>query len=221
MDLSQTLVDISLMALPLLLGVTLHEAGHAYAAFYLGDDTAKRAGRLSLNPLVHVDRVGTIIVPIAMKLLGAPFMFGWAKPVPVNVGRLRNPRRDSIIVSLAGPSANIIIAIVGGFLINMVYNMGYGPQDWAFDTLVYMVFLNVLLAVLNLMPIPPLDGGHVLMGLLPYEQSQQLAKIAPFGFFIVIGIFMTVPNIIVLPTMFFSSLIFGDELSSIIFGMAG
>lgn len=208
MDLSQTLVDISLMALPLLLGVTLHEAGHAYAAFYLGDDTAKRAGRLSLNPLVHVDKVGTVIVPIAMKLLGAPFMFGWAKPVPVNVGRLKNPRRDSIIVSLAGPSANLILAVVAGFLLSIVHDLGYNQQDWAYMTLIYMVYLNCLLGILNLLPIPPLDGGHVLMGLLPYEQSQQLAKIAPFGFFIIIGILMLAPSVLLVPTQFVAGLIF-------------
>lgn len=208
MDLSQTLVDISLMALPLLLGVTLHEAGHAYAAFYLGDDTAKRAGRLSLNPLVHVDRVGTIIVPIAMKLLGAPFMFGWAKPVPVNAGRLKNPRRDSIIVSLAGPAANLILAVVAGFLLSIVHDMGYTQQDWAYMTLIYMVYLNCLLGILNLLPIPPLDGGHVLMGLLPYEQSQQLEKVAPFGFFIIIGILMLAPSVLLVPTQFIAGLIF-------------
>ena len=209
MDLSQTLVDISLMALPLLLGVTLHEAGHAYAAFYLGDDTAKRAGRLSLNPLVHVDRVGTVIVPIAMKLLGAPFMFGWAKPVPVNVGRLRNPRRDSIVVSLAGPAANLILAIVAGFLLNIVHDMGFTQNDWAYMTLIYMVYLNCLLAVLNLLPIPPLDGGHVLMGLLPYEASNQLSKIAPFGFFIIIAMLMFIPEVLMMPTQFIAGLIFG------------
>ena len=209
MDLSQIMVDISLMALPLLLGVTLHEAGHAYAAFYLGDDTAKQAGRLSLNPLVHVDKVGTVIVPIAMKLLGAPFMFGWAKPVPVNVGRLKNPRRDSIIVSLAGPSANLILAVIAGYLLGILHDMGYTQQDWAYMTLIYMVYLNCLLGILNLLPIPPLDGGHVLMGLLPYEQSQQIGKIAPFGFFIIIGILMLAPSVLMVPTQFVAGLIFG------------
>ena len=209
MDFSQIMVDISLMALPLVLGVTLHEAGHAYAAYYLGDDTAKKAGRLSLNPLVHVDKVGTVIVPIAMKLLGAPFMFGWAKPVPVNVGRLRKPRRDSIIVSLAGPAANIIVAVIAGMLLSVVHDMGYNQNDWAYMTLIYTVYLNCLLAVLNLLPIPPLDGGHVLMDLLPYNARQQVAKIAPFGFFIIIGILMLAPSVLMVPTMFFSSLIFG------------
>jgi Zn-dependent protease len=209
MDYSQIFVDISLMALPLLLGVTLHEAGHAYAAYYLGDDTAKRAGRLSLNPLVHVDKVGTIIVPIAMKLLGAPFMFGWAKPVPVNVGRLRNPRRDSIIVSLAGPSANLILAVAAGFLLSIVGDMGYTQQDWAYMTLIYMVYLNCLLGVLNLLPIPPLDGGHVLMDILPLKARVEVAKIAPFGFFIVIGMLMLAPGVLMIPTRFIAGLIFG------------
>lgn len=208
MDFGQIMVDISLMALPLILGVTLHEAGHAYAAFYLGDDTAAKAGRLSLNPLVHVDKVGTIIVPIAMKLLGAPFMFGWAKPVPVNVGRLRNPRRDSIIVSIAGPSMNIVVAVLGGLLLSVIVDMGYTEKDWAFMTLVYTVYLNCLLAVLNLLPIPPLDGGHILLGLLPYNLRQEVAKIAPFGFFIIIAILMFVPAVLMMPTMYLSGLIF-------------
>ncbi len=209
MDIAQILHDISLMALPLLLGVTLHEAGHAYAAYHLGDDTAKRAGRLSLNPFVHVDPIGTILIPLSMKLLGAPIMFGWAKPVPVNVGRLKNPRRDDIIVSVAGPAMNFILAIVAGFLLGIVHKMGYTEQDWVYMVLIYMVYINCLLGVLNLLPIPPLDGGHVLLGMLPYEQRRQVAKVAPFGFFIVIAILMWAPQILMVPTRFVAGLIFG------------
>ena len=209
MDYAKIMVHISLMALPLLLGVTLHEAGHAYAAYYLGDDTAKSAGRLSLNPLVHVDPVGTVLVPIVMKLLGAPIMFGWAKPVPVNVGKLKKPRRDDIIVSVAGPAANFILAIIAGILLSVVHDMGYTQQDWGYMVLIYTVYLNCLLGVLNLLPIPPLDGGHVLLNILPYNQRVQVAKIAPFGFFIIIGILMWAPQILMTPTMFVASLIFG------------
>lgn len=207
MDINAIIQTLSVMALPLLLGVTLHEAGHAYAAYYLGDDTAAKAGRLSLNPLVHIDPVGTLLMPGFLLLMGAPFLFGYAKPVPVNVGRLRNPRRDDIIVSLAGPAGNIIVALVGAIALKVSTSMGFTAEDWIVQTSYYTVMFNCLLAVFNLLPIPPLDGGRVLQAILPYSQAQALGQVERFGFFIVIGIIVFIPAVVKVPLEILMTLI--------------
>jgi len=199
MDINAIMQTISVWALPLLLGVTLHEAGHAYAAYYLGDDTAARQGRLSLNPLVHIDPVGTLMIPGFLILMGAPFLFGYAKPVPVNVGRLRNPRRDDIIVSLAGPAGNILVAIIAAIALKISLSYGFTQDEWIVQTAYITVMFNCLLAVFNLLPIPPLDGGRILQALLPYNKAQALGQIERFGFFIVIGIIVFIPAVVQVP----------------------
>lgn len=187
---SDTLRYLSVAALPLLFAITLHEAAHGWVAKQFGDSTAKVLGRLTLNPLKHIDPVGTILVPALMLLLGG-VVFGWAKPVPVNSRNLRNPKRDMAIVAVAGPLANLLMAVIWA----MIMKLGLGLHDampWLSVPMVYMgaigIWLNLILMVLNLLPIPPLDGGRVLSGLLPNELSDKLDRVEPYGIFIVIGL---------------------------------
>ncbi len=187
---SDTLRYLSVAALPLLFAITLHEAAHGWAAKQFGDSTAKVLGRLTLNPLKHIDPVGTILVPAMLLLLGG-FMFGWAKPVPVNTRNLRHPKRDMAIVAVAGPLANLLMAVIWA----IVMKLGLGLHDaipWLSVPMVYMgaigIWLNLILMVLNLLPIPPLDGGRVLSGLLPNELSDKLDRVEPYGVFIVLGL---------------------------------
>lgn len=174
---------------PLLLAITLHEAAHGYAAKRFGDNTAYFLGRVSLNPLRHIDPIGTILIPLLLKLSGSPFLFGYAKPVPVNFNNLRHPKRDMVWVALAGPASNMIQA----FLWGVIYYLAVALSD-ANGYLVAMaqagILWNIMLAVFNLFPLPPLDGGRILVGLLPYPHSNTVAKIEPYGFFIVLGLAM-------------------------------
>ena len=192
------LQSILLYAVPVLYAIALHEAAHGYAARYYGDRTAEADGRLTLNPLKHIDPIGTILVPafllISAKLAGAPpFLFGWARPVPVMERNLRNPKRDMIIVAAAGPAANLFMAAVWTVL--LVVSISFSDSLAASDPLRYMSWFglqfNVLLAVFNMLPIPPLDGGRVLTGLLPPRAAMSFAQIEPFGFMIVIALVMT------------------------------
>lgn len=161
---------------------TIHEVSHGWIALKLGDPTAKFSGRLSLNPLRHIDPVGTIIIPILLHISNSPFIFGWAKPVPVNFFRLRNPKRDIIWVGLAGPLANIIVAV----LIALIFRLNVPMNIGIFSILQNLGILNLVLAVFNLIPIPPLDGSRVLIGLLPSKLSRLYAQLEPFGIFIII-----------------------------------
>lgn len=208
MDINVIMQQISVMILPILLAVTLHEAGHAYTAYKLGDDTAARQGRLSFNPLVHVDPFGTVFLPGMMLLLGTGFVFGYAKPVPVNFGRLKKPRRDTILVALAGPSANIILAIAGAIVLRVALGMGYGQMDWIVQTAQFMVFFNCLLFIFNMMPIPPLDGGRILMELVSYNTRQKIQQLERFGIFIVLAIVIFIPAVIQVPLRFLAGLVF-------------
>ena len=175
---------------PLLLAITLHEAAHGYAAKRLGDNTAYLMGRVSLNPLRHIDPIGTVLIPLFLKLSGAPFLFGYAKPVPVNFNALNNPKRDMIWVALAGPASNLIQAFLWGLLYYFVLAT-VGSNEYLSAMAQAGILWNVMLAAFNLFPIPPLDGGRILTGLLPYKQAYQLSNLNPYiGLAVVIGLSM-------------------------------
>lgn len=177
----------SVWILPVLLAVTLHEAAHGYVAWVLGDDTAKQLGRVTLNPLVHIDRFGTVILPGLLLLFSAPFLFGYAKPVPVSVGRLNHPRRDMMLVAVAGPLANIILALLAAIMFHLLFLVPDFADNWVARTLLNMFQLNLILAVFNLLPIPPLDGGRILTGALPYPLAVRLAALERFGMVLIVG----------------------------------
>ena len=189
------LQKISVWAIPVLFAITLHEAAHAWAASRLGDTTAKMLGRLSLNPLRHVDLVGTIIVPIVVALLSQfQFIFGWAKPVPINWSQLRNPKRDMALVAVAGPLTNIIMALLwaAGFKIAiMLHPQTSSPALFLLLASQAGVLINLVLALLNLIPIPPLDGSRVVASLLPYPQAMLYMRLERFGFLILAALLFT------------------------------
>jgi Zn-dependent protease len=193
--LSVDFYEVSLWILPVLLAITLHEAAHGFVAWRLGDDTAYRLGRVSANPLRHIDPIGTVLIPGMLFLVGSPFLFGYAKPVPVQFRNLRQPRRDSMLVAAAGPAANILIAVASAILINAVLGLPDVARDWAGHTLINSVKLNVSLAVFNLLPIPPLDGSRVLLGLLPKGLAQVYAGLFRYGLLIVLGVIVILPQI--------------------------
>jgi Zn-dependent protease len=185
---------VSIWALPVLLAITVHEAAHGWVAWRCGDDTAYRLGRVTFNPLRHIDPIGTVLLP-AMLLLasGGQVLFGFAKPVPVNFGRLRHPRRDSVLVAAAGPGVNIAMACAAGFLIHLIVLLPESAARWVGLNLLNAVWINVLLAVFNMLPIPPLDGGRVAVGLLPPALSLPLARIERFGIMVVLGVLLVLP----------------------------
>ena len=184
---------VSVWAIPLLLAITLHEAAHGFAAYWFGDDTARRLGRMSLNPLRHVDPFGTVLMPGLLLLAKAPFLFGYAKPVPVNFGRLNHPRRDMVWVALAGPGMNMALAVLAALLYHGIGLLPPGVGEWAVANLRNTVHINVLLAVFNMLPIPPLDGGRVAVGLLPDRLAFPLARLERSGIFLVIGLLFLLP----------------------------
>ena len=181
---------VAINAIPLIFAITIHEAAHGYAARQLGDNTAYMLGRVSLNPAKHIDPVGTILIPLMLILAGSPFLIGYAKPVPVNYGRLRNPKIDSIWVALAGPGSNFIQAII--WMAIWVILQGIELNEPFFSSMAKAgVMWNIGLLVFNLLPIPPFDGGRVLSGLLPTRQSLALDKLERWGFFIVLALVFT------------------------------
>lgn len=190
----EVLYQISTWVLPVLLAVTFHEAAHGFVAWRLGDDTAYRVGRVTFNPLRHIDLFGTVILP-AMLLLGSGgrVMFGFAKPVPVDFQRLRRPRRDMVIVAAAGPAVNIAMAILAALLVSRIAANPSAPVEWLGYNLFNAVWINVLLAVFNMLPVPPLDGGRVAVGLLPDVLSHPLSRLEPFGFFLILGMLFILP----------------------------
>ena len=178
---------ISTWIIPVLISVTMHEAAHGYAANLLGDNTAKKLGRVTLNPFKHIDRFGTVILPLLLVLMKSPFIFGWAKPVPVMFHRLNNPLRDMVIVAIAGPLTNIALAIISASILSLMQNLSLLDNLWLVRTLINFIFINIILAVFKMIPVPPLDGGRVAVGLLPKYFSYQLAKLERYGLFIIIG----------------------------------
>jgi Zn-dependent protease len=190
MDTNQIFQTIAVYALPVLLAITLHEAAHGYAARAFGDNTAWMAGRITLNPLRHIDPLGTVVMPIAIYLAtqGA-FLFGYAKPVPVDFNALRHPKRDMIWVALAGPGANLFQAIVWAAAFIVLRGLGI-DEPFVIKTCQAGVFVNVIMMVFNLLPLPPMDGGRVLVGLLPWRAAIAVSRIEPYGFFILLALLL-------------------------------
>jgi Zn-dependent protease len=188
-----TLYLTSTWILPVLLAITFHEAAHAYAAYALGDDTAYRGGRLTLNPLKHIDLVGTVILPGLLLLMRAPFLFGYAKPVLVNFQGLRHPRRDMVLVAIAGPATNLALATLAAVGLRFGYLFPAGAADWLLRNLLNALAINVLLAVFNMLPILPLDGGRVLLGILPRSLAARFARLEPYGMAILLGLLFVLP----------------------------
>ena len=184
---------VSIWLLPVLIAVTFHEAAHGYVARFLGHETASRLGRVSLNPLRHIDPFGTILLPGLLLLARSPFLFGYAKPVPVNFQALRNPRIGMVLVAAAGPAMNIGLAIAAALSFHLVVYLPVVVAQWTALNLKNALIINVVLAVFNLFPLPPLDGGRIAVGLLPSILAKQLARLEPYGMMILIGILIVLP----------------------------
>ena len=191
MQIDELVQTIALAAIPVLFAITLHEAAHGYVARYFGDMTAFQAGRISLNPLRHIDPLGTVLLPLLTMWMGG-ILFGWAKPVPVNFAALRHPKQDMLWVAIAGPAANLLMALGWALLYKIAWSF---PGNYFAEPLMGMaewgMKINVVLMVLNLLPLPPLDGGRVAVSMLPHRQASQLARIEPYGLFILILLAVT------------------------------
>lgn len=196
-DIADFIQIAAIVAIPIVIAITFHEAAHGFVAWRCGDDTAYRLGRVTFNPLKHIDPFGTILMPLALYIMtsmtGHPFTFGYAKPVPVNFRRLRNPRRDMVLVAAAGPAINLLLAFASAFLLRLVA----GPADTNPGLVAFVlersIFLNLVLAVFNMLPLPPLDGGRVAVGLLPHPLSLFLARLERYGMQILIFALILLP----------------------------
>ena len=190
MDTANIIQNILIYALPVLLAITVHEAAHGYAARHFGDNTAYVMGRVTLNPLKHIDPIGTILMPLLLIFSGSPFLFGYAKPVPVQFGRLNNPKRDMIWVALAGPASNLVMAFIWGVLFYVLKGADVS-EPFFIKMMQGGILVNAVMFAFNLFPLPPLDGGRILVGLLPYKQAELVSRVEPWGFFIVMGLVIT------------------------------
>jgi Zn-dependent protease len=192
-----SLYTASVWILPVLVAITFHEAAHAFTARFFGDETASRLGRVSLNPFKHIDLFGTVILPGFLLLAQAPFIFGYAKPVPVNFSALRNPRADMAWVAVAGPATNIMLAILAALSFHLVgFLVGLAPTaatQWIFDNLKNALVINAILAVFNMFPLPPLDGGRIAVSILPDIVARPLARLEPYGMLILIALIILAP----------------------------
>jgi len=218
MQIEQLIQTIAIGAIPVLFAITLHEAAHGYVARHFGDMTADKAGRISLNPLHHIDPFGTVLLPLLTYWLGG-IPFGWAKPVPVNFGALRRPKQDMLWVAIAGPASNLAMALFWA----MLYKFGYMfPENYFAGPLLGMsqigIEINVVLMVLNLLPLPPLDGGRVAVSLLPHRQAFQLAKIEPYGMFILIILVIPIQGTSMLSLILSPIIRFVFKLFTMVFG---
>jgi Zn-dependent protease len=191
MDIANLIQTIAIYALPVIFAITVHEAAHGYVARYFGDNTAWVMGRVTLNPMKHIDLVGTIVMPVLLYVATAgTFLFGYAKPVPVNFGNLRRPKQHMIWVALAGPGANFVQALLWGVLLYLVNAAGV-TERFVLEMCRAGMLVNVVMFVFNLFPLPPLDGGRILVGLLPWRQAQLVSRVEPWGFFIVMALVLT------------------------------
>jgi Zn-dependent protease len=188
-----SLYDVSVWVLPLVIAITFHEAAHGFVAHRLGDNTAWQLGRVSFNPLKHIDPFGTLILPAVLLLSHSPFLFGYAKPVPVNFRALNHPRIDMVWVALAGPATNIVLAALAALAFHLLTFVPLDAAQWVADNLKNALVINVVLAVFNMLPIPPLDGGRVAVGLLPNVLAVPLSRLEPYGMLILIGILILLP----------------------------
>jgi len=190
---NDTIYAISVWILPLVIAITFHEAAHGFVAHHFGDNTAWEQGRVTFNPLKHIDPFGTLLLPAILLFSHAPFLFGYAKPVPVNFRALRNPRIDMVWVALAGPATNIALALVAAAAFHLLPFVPDNSAQWIADNLKNALVINVVLAVFNMLPIPPLDGGRVAVGLLPNVLAVPLSRLEPFGMLILIGFLILLP----------------------------